>query len=167
MCAEGTALNEDLITTLLHQSEGDTLDFKRDQYALAGADNATKAELIKDILALANAWKTADAHILIGVEENPCGGKAIVVGVTEHLDDANVQQLVNMKTNRPVKFSYRAVTVESKSIGVISIAAEQDRPLYLHRDFGGLKSGVVKIRRGSSTVDATPDEVAEMGAAKL
>jgi hypothetical protein len=51
----------DLIEVLLHMSEGDTLDFKREQYPLAGATEAQKAELIKDVLAFANAWKNAFA----------------------------------------------------------------------------------------------------------
>ena len=36
--------------------------------------------MVKDILAMANAWKTSDAYVLVGVDENP-GGRARVVGV--------------------------------------------------------------------------------------
>lgn len=158
-------MTEDLIKTLLYKSEGDTLDFKRDQYPLAGADNETKSELVKDIVAFANAWKTADAHILIGVDENP-GDKAIVVGITDHLEDANLQLLVNSKAIRPVRFHYSAVAVEGKQIGVITIGLNQDRPLYLKKDFGKLRKDVVYVRRGSSTVEAGPDEIAEMGKAR-
>ena len=79
-------MNDDLISTLLRQNESETLDFKREQYAVARADKSAKSELVKDILAFANAWKTTDAHILIGVEENPNGGKASVLGVSDHLE---------------------------------------------------------------------------------
>lgn len=39
---------------LLNRSEGDTLDFKREQYRYAGAPPEDKGELLKDILAFAN-----------------------------------------------------------------------------------------------------------------
>lgn len=151
------------LNTLLHQSESETLDFKREQYPFEGSDNAVKSELLKDVLAMANAWKSCDAHILVGVEERT-GKKAETLGVREHLDDAKLQQFVNEKTNKPVSFGYSVVTVDGKQVGVITVAAEQGRPLFLKRDFGKLKKNVVYIRRGSSTGEAGPDEIAEMGA---
>jgi hypothetical protein len=150
------------IETLLNMSEGAALDFKRDQYPLAGATDIQKAELVKDVVAFANAWKTTDAHILIGVDEAP-GKRATVVGVAAHLDDADIQQLVNSKTNTPISFEYLAVTVDGLPIGVLRVDQEQQRPLYLRKGFGQLKSNVVYVRRGSSTSEADPTEIAKMG----
>lgn len=151
-----------VVETLLNMSEGDALDFKRDQYPLAGATDVQKAELVKDIVAFANAWKTTDAYILVGVDEVP-GQRATVVGVIAHLNDADIQQLVNSKTNAPVAFEYRAVMVDGRSVGVLRIAHEQQRPLYLRKAFGGLKPNTVYVRRGSSTSEADPTEIAKMG----
>jgi len=153
-----------LVKALLHNKESEVLEFKRDQYAFYGGSNAEKAELLKDILALANAWKTCDAHILIGVEE-VASGPAQMVGVGDHLKDADVQQFVDGKTNRAVKFLCGTVQVDGRVVDVIKIAQDQDRPIFLKVDFGGLKKEVVYVRRGSSTDVASPDEVAEMGAA--
>lgn len=155
-------MNAESLNTLLHQSESETLDFKRDQYTFEGAGNQAKSELLKDILAIANAWKSCDGHVLVGVEELT-GAKAEIVGVREHLDDAKLQQFVNQKTNRPVSFSYSATTVDGQQVGVITIAAGQVRPVFLKRDFGKLRKDVVYIRRSSSTDEASPDEIAEMG----
>lgn len=155
---DGSALNR-----LLHQSESETLDFKRDQYPFEAADKEAKSELLKDILAMANAWKSSDGYILVGVEEMT-GKKADVVGVTDHLDDAKLQQFVNEKTNKPVSFGYSVVTDDGKQVGVLTVAADQARPVFLKRDFGKLRKNVVYIRRGSSTGEASPDEIAEMGA---
>lgn len=157
-------LEGDVIETLLHMSEGPTLDFKRDQYPISGASDEQKGEFVKDILAFANAWKTSDAHILVGVADQ-AGGRASIVGVSQHYDDATLQQLVNSKTNAPVTFEYIPTTVEGKRVGVIRIAQQQQRPLFLKKDFGRLKRNEVYIRRGSSTVTADPTEVAQMGAA--
>ena len=77
---------------------------------LKECDKETKSELLKDILAFANAARQITAHILIGVEEDAMGwGK--VVGVTKHLDDAKLQQFVNGKTNRPVEFFLLSVPI--------------------------------------------------------
>ena len=42
--------NEQLVQSLLFEEESTTLDFKRDQYKFAGATDAEKSELLKDVL---------------------------------------------------------------------------------------------------------------------
>jgi predicted HTH transcriptional regulator len=159
-------MNVELMEELLNEYESSTLDFKRDQYPFGkAATEEQKSELLKDILAFANAWRRTDAYILIGVDEVK-GGRSKVLGVTSHLDDANVQQFVNEKTNRPVSFSYQVFHFEGVQVGVIEVPL-QDRPVYLNKDFGKLKRNQVYIRRGSSTAIAHPDEVATMGGVKL
>ena len=96
-----------------------------------------------------------------GVEEVK-GGRSKVVGVAEHLDDANLHQFVNSKTNRPVDFSYFPYRFEEKEIGVISVPI-QNRPVYALKRFGKVEDNVVYIRDGSSTRPASPDEIAVMG----
>jgi hypothetical protein len=154
----------ELIETLLNQGEGDGLDYKSGQYPFAGATDEQKAELLKDMLAMANAWKIADAFILIGVQENP-GNRAIVVGASEHIDDADLQQFINSKTNTPIRFGYRVFTIDGAQIGILQIAHEQRRPIWLEKSYGKLSAGTVHVRRGSSTTIADPDEIARMGAA--
>lgn len=151
-----------LIETLLNMSESDVLDFKREQYLFANATDDQKSEIVKDIVAFANAWKTTDAYILLGVDENH-GGRGLVTGVQGHINDADLQQLVNSKTNRPVSFGYIPVTVDGLPVGIIRVAAKQDRPIFLKKPFGKLKANTVYIRRGSSTAEAGLDEVARMG----
>ena len=153
--------DDPFLVSLLFEQESPSLDFKRDQYRFYGASDSDKAELLKDILAFANSWRRSDAYIVIGVEEH-VGGKAIVVGITDHLKDADLQQFVNAKTNAPVDFSYTASQLEGKPIGIIRLPL-QERPRFLLRAFGGLSPNVVYLRRGSSTDTASPDEIARMG----
>lgn len=127
------------------------------------ASDEEKGELLKDLLAFANSWRRSDAFILIGIEEIS-GGPPVVRGITEHVDDARLQQFVNSKTQRPLTFSYRAVEFEGVQLGVLHVPL-QDRPVYIKRDFGRLKANTVYLRRGSSTGIADPDEIARMGAA--
>jgi len=128
---------------LLYEDEGATLDFKQEQYEFEGATPEKKGELLKDILAFANAWRRSDAFILIGVEEVR-GGRSIVRGISTHLQDSSVQQFVNSKTNRPVQFSYQAHKLDEMEIAVLHISL-QERPLYLRKDFGRLKANDVSM----------------------
>jgi len=156
-------MNTSLIEQLLNESESDSLDFKIEQYPFDGADDNAKSELLKDILAFTNSWRRTDAYILIGVREIK-GSRSEVVGITKHLEDHSLQQFVNGKTQQPITLSYISITFDGQQIGVIKIPV-QSRPVYLKKDYGKLKKNVVYIRRGSSTAEASPDEIAKMGAA--
>lgn len=154
-------IDNELIDNLLYGEEGIDLDFKRDQYKFSNASYVEKCELLKDIIAFANSWRRSDAFILIGVKEVK-GGRSEVAGITEKLDDAQIQQFVNSKTQKPITFSYRNLDYENKCVGVIHIPM-QNRPFYLKKDYGKLKKETVYIKRGSSTDVAKLDEVAKMG----
>lgn len=154
-------MNEVLMEQLLHEGESSSLDYKRDQYLFGGASDEDKGELLKDILAFANGWRHAEAYILIGVDE-VAGGRSNVVGVSNHIPENDLQQFVNSKTNRPVTFSYRAFPFEGKQVGIITIP-QQDRPIYLSKNFGKLQRQIVYYRQGTTTAIATPDDIARMG----
>ena len=156
-------MNSDVFEELLHEEESASLDFKRDQYEFAGASDEQKSELLKDILAFANAWRRVTAYILIGVEEIK-GGRSNPVGVAHQLSDNDLQQFVNSKTNRPVAFSYRAFAFEGNQFGIIEVPV-QSRPVFLKRSYGKLSANTVYVRRGSSTDVADPEEIAKMGSA--
>ena len=152
----------ELLEHLLHEPESQSLDFKQAQYRFERASELDKSELLKDVLAFANSWRRTPAYVLIGVREVK-GGRSQVVGITEHIEDASLQQFVNSKTQRRVELSYEVVRVEGVEIGVIGVPI-QDRPVYAEDDYGKVKARVVYFRAGSSTKEATPEEIARMGA---
>ena len=152
----------ELLEQLLHEPESQSLDFKQAQYRFAGASDRDRSELLKDVLAFANSWRRTSAYVLIGVREVK-GGRGQVVGISDHIEDASLQQFVNSKTQRRVELSYEVVRVEGVEIGVIEIPV-QDRPFYALRDYGRVRRGVVYLRSGSSTREATPEDLVEMGA---
>ena len=152
----------ELLEHLLHEPEGQSLDFKQAQYRFERASELDKSELLKDVLAFANSWRRTPAYVLIGVREVK-GGRSQVVGITEHIEDASLQQFVNSKTQRRMELSYEVVRVEGVEIGVIGIPI-QDRPVYAEDDYGKVKARVVYFRAGSSTREAAPEEIARMGA---
>lgn len=150
---------------LLNESESNYLDFKQDQYRFDGATEEEKSEILKDILAFVNAWRRTDAYILIGVRE-VIGGRSQVVGISTHIDDASIQQFVNSKVQKPISFSYTAFEFEGKQVGIIHIPI-QERPFYIKQKYGKIKPHTVYLRRGSSTDEAEPDEIAQMGVASV
>jgi len=156
-------INPELIESLLYEEEGNALDFKEEQYRFTNGTDDQKSELLKDLLAFANAFRRTDAYILIGVREVK-GGRSVVLGVAEQLEDAHLQQFVSSKTQKPLTFVYRAAQHDGIPIGIIHIP-RQPRPLYAIRVFGKVRKEVVYHRRGSSTAVATPEEIAQMGVA--
>ncbi len=148
-------------TTLLNMTESETFDFKSGQYKFYGGTDDEKSELLKDVIAFANAWKTGDAFIVIGVREKN-GRKDAVVGVASPLKDNDIQQFINAKTNRPITFLVYSDQSDGQDINVIQIARDQQRPIFLYKAFGKLKPNEVHIRSGSSTAIASPDQIAEM-----
>jgi hypothetical protein len=154
----------DLIERLRYEGESDSLDFKSAQYAFIGATEEEKSELLKDILAFANSWRRTDAYILIGFREVK-GGQAEVVGIAQNLDDAHLQQFINGKLQRPLRFAYTALKVEGLDTAVIHIP-QQERPFYATGKYGKVEANTIYVRRGSSTAIAKPDEVARMGRAE-
>jgi hypothetical protein len=146
---------------LLSENESPHLDFKRAQYPFIGATDEVKCELLKDILAFANGSRTRDGFILIGVEEVK-GGRGILHGVSSHFDDAMLQQFVNGKTQRAIHFSVQTVVADGVSLDAIRVPIQR-RPFFLRKDYGKLRANVVYFRRGTTTVEANPDEIAAMG----
>ena len=147
----------DLIDQLLFEEEGTTLDFKCEQYRFRRATEDEKSELLKDILSFANAHRRTDAYILIGVKEVK-GGRSEIVGISDDLDDASLQQFINSKTNKPIDFSYKTIQYNEFKVGIIHIPVQR-RPFFLTKDVGKLQKHLVYIRRSSSTDIASPDEV--------
>jgi hypothetical protein len=160
-------VNENEIEKLCLKGESETLDYKREQYKF-NSNNNEKSELLKDILAFANAWRDTNAYILIGVSEKDGKGEIEGIQSSNVIDDANIQQFINSKTNNKIPFSCFTVNCKKGIVQVIEIKeCISERPFYTTKDFGNIKKGIVKIKRGSSISDASPDEIAKMGEAKI
>ncbi|GBF40637.1 AlbA family DNA-binding domain-containing protein [Leptospira johnsonii] len=154
-------MNEEEFVRFLYQSESDSLDFKREQYNFSKASDEDKSELLKDIISMSNSWRKVDGHIILGIAEKAEKPNELS-GISEHIDDATLQQFVNSKTNQICNFSYSTFTYDNATFGIIKIPV-QKRPIYLKKDYGKLKKNVVYIRRGSSTSEANLEEISLMG----
>ena len=158
-------LKIDQIEELLNQEEGPALDFKHSQYQFKRSSSPEKtedrrSELVKDILAFANAKRSTPGYILIGVKEVK-GSRSKIVGISEHLVDNDLHDFMSRRTQRPIEFSYTPYLIDGAKIGVIEIPA-QDGIFFLTNSYGSLHQNLVYIRDGSSTRIADPYEIAEM-----
>ncbi len=150
----------ELLSRLRYRSEGPDIDFKSAQYRFNGGSEVDKAEMLKDILAIANSWREGPGYILLGFKDNR-PHPAEVVGIQDSIDDSRIQQFVNSKVKPKLTFSYEEHLYEGMTVGVITIP-KQKRPFYITNAYGRLKSNVVYVRRGSSTDEAEPPEATAM-----
>jgi len=142
--------------------ENEGLDFKR---TLEIQRKHDQAELIKDVLAMANTVRDTEnsSHIIIGAKD---GIGYDISGL--RLDDASIQQIVNTRIDPAVKFSYYELEIESgKAIGVIEIPKSPDKPHFVKDDFTDndevlLHKGTCPVRQGSSTKVALKDDYDRM-----
>lgn len=150
----------ELLNSLRYKSEGTDIDFKSEQYRFVNGSDENKAEMLKDILAVANAWRDGTGYILLGFRDRR-PHPAEVVGISSSIDDASLQQFVHGKVKPKLTFTYEEHIYEGKTVALIAIP-KQKRTFYLAKPFGKLKSNVVYVRRGSSTDEAEPPEIAAM-----
>lgn len=158
------SLDTEGLRALLASREGTRLDFKAMDYDWAKGKDA-KVEMVKDVMAMANALSPGDAHayILIGVDEKPDDRTGVVVGVhpAAHVGDADLHQKVAHALNRTPDFTYSVMEIDAKSVGIYEIRWAR-RPFFPIRDQGDrnkLHRRVALVRDGSSTDVASPDEI--------
>ena len=72
-----TLIDGSLVETLLHMSEGDTLDFSESSTSWRMPPQEQKGELVKDILAFATHGRRPSLH-LVGVAENRVVGRKLL-----------------------------------------------------------------------------------------
>lgn len=91
-------ITDELIEMLCYKGEGNDLDYKAERYKFIRASDDDKSEMLKDILAFANSFRSNTAYILMGFKENP-PSPAYVHGLDAEgaIDDSRLQQFVNEK----------------------------------------------------------------------
>lgn len=172
-------MDDNLLESLLYRSEDPSVDYKSEQYVFSKQDlpedglskqertawlETKKSELLKDVLAMANAWREGPAYILLGFKENkPHQPTLVGLDPSKLYDDAQFQQFIGSKVNAPLHFKYAVREFQGRPIGFITIERQQ-RPFYAITDYGSVAKNVVYVRRGSSTAIAEPREIAAMGA---
>lgn len=128
-----------------YENEGTSLDFKQKQY-----DTSNCVNLLKDIMAMANADVVGDRFLIIGVDYKASGDRAIIgIAESKFVDDAVYQQVVRENIEPDINFSYKPVPFDGKLIGVFRIGPCLNQPYAMRKDLTPLRRGEGYIRKGS------------------
>lgn len=120
---------EEIENIIENQMESITLDFKREKYNLKNK----KYELIKDIMAMANALVDSKKYIILGIEEREDNEKEYI-GIDDLEDPSIFENLLHEYIEPTVQFEYYSVRVKGKRIGIIEIGKNQDKPFIASKE---------------------------------
>ncbi|MCD8739687.1 ATP-binding protein [Mucilaginibacter roseus] len=126
------------------------LDFKREEY-----HDSNKPEMIKDVLAFANAGYTHERYIIIGIKKDHEG--LTVNPVEQPQDSAAIQQYIHENITPELSVSYISYSYQGQNIMVLVISDTNEQPYYpkkqLNRGNGPfLRPNEFWIRKGSRNV---------------
>ncbi len=132
-----------LLKNLLAQSETEYLDFKKGLYVKANYE-----ELIKDVLAMANAKANGSRYIIFGVKEK-VGEEKELFDIKEPVDAATYQELIFENIEPQLTCHLNYLTYNNRLLAVLEIAEPKAQPYLLKKKYGNLHKGFCYIRRGS------------------
>jgi tetratricopeptide (TPR) repeat protein len=156
-------MTEHEFAELLSRQESDILDFKANQYDFSGTgeEKRTKrARFVKDIICLANTPRKQAAHIILGVKSHPDGTKDLK-GITDYVDDADLQTRILKWVHPHPHFTYEPVTHKDKTYGMITVPPVRDiGPYYcIHDNLGKfLQPNKLYFRKGTRNSTANQEE---------
>lgn len=165
-------MNLKISELIAYGSEGPTLDFKREQYVLGS--NSKKAELLKDISAMANHPSEEDKFIVVGVIEKE-GRAHSFLDVNTLESEAKYQQYVRDNLEPMIQFEYLKVNYEGQQLAYFRIFGNADRPYLFKSDIKNpadqklvdFRIGDGYIRTGSSTKKIDRNDLDRLYAAKF
>jgi len=143
---------------LIDLNESDTLDFKECQYSFDAdtkeAKKSKRANFVKDFICMANTPRKASAYIVLGVRALPDGKKELL-GLSNHADDADLQEKVASLCLPHPRFKYEPVTYQNGSYAYIEIFSDQSIGPHLPQEnIGALQKFGVYHRRNSQNAKA-------------
>ncbi|WP_303966483.1 ATP-binding protein [Sporosarcina ureae] len=141
-----------------YEREGTKLDFKREQY-----NKEKYQDLLKDIMAMANAPIEGKRYIIVGVKEKTDGSKEFhSIPKDEIVDQATYQQIVRENIEPHINFSYYSIELDGNILGIIEIDKCDNPPYMMKKDYRALKKGECLIRRGSQQERMTRRDLEEI-----
>lgn len=157
-------MTPDELHVLLRRAEGECHDYKTKLH-----DTSTpkgKADLVKDVISMANTPREEDAHIVFGVKDQG-NGQFDLLGVGSVPDDAGWQQLLASAVEPTPRFSLEPIQLGGTLYAVLTIPPDRRGPFHVRPEWRNklnehlgpatLVHGVTYYRSGSSNAVATGD----------
>ena len=145
----------DLDDMIIYGNETTWLDYKLIQYL---QNKHCNAELLKDIIAMANAHVTRDRYIVCGVKHK--AGKNEIIGIDKDkiIDDAIYQDLIKENITPLPQIEYFPYEVKGMFVCIFKISCCNKRPYTFKKGYGKYNAGESRIRRGSATGILKPED---------
>ncbi len=154
-------LESRFIDELVGEWETTSVDFKRELHT----DTADqKAELVKDLIGLANTQASGRRWLIIGFDDKT---RAYHGPPGHKLTQNHLEQLANEYTAPTVLLRYKVIHYRSGPVGKLEVL--RDVCLVPHRvkravgDRKRIREGQVFVRHGSQTAEPDPDELQAIG----
>lgn len=149
---------EQLLLNIIKIGETTKVDFKK---TLNLETYDQKAELLKDISALANTYDENYfdyGFIILGVEQN----QFIGVNFQQKVDNlqSQIDDLIKTYIAPFIKTHVLTFTNDNKILGVIVVPPTRNAPHVFIRDIGNKHRGDIYVRRGTITEKALPEDFA-------
>jgi predicted HTH transcriptional regulator len=104
------------------ENESTGVDFKAKQYV-------KHEDLLKDLIAMANANVTGDRHVIVGMKHLPDGNRKFWgINQNEFVDSATYHQLARENIEPEIHFDYSPYEFEGHLLGVLRVYNCNDQP---------------------------------------
>jgi len=143
---------------MAYHFESEYLDFKREEY-----NDQNKPNLIKDVMAFANANTPGDKYIIIGVDKK--GGETELIPIEPKLDSANIQQYIHDNIEPELDIAYFPYEFKGTQLMVLQIKDANSKPYFTSKPVSFkngkvlLKANECWIRKGSYQMTATRSDL--------
>jgi hypothetical protein len=149
--------DQERLGALVDEWETSTVDFKRE---LPLNSPRQKAELIRDVLALANTKASGSRFLVIGFDP-------VTHELTHSVDPAitleRLEQILHAYSDPTPDLRYRRVRHSSGTAGVVEVLRDPAKVPYLpSRDVAHIKKGDLFVRHGTSVEEPTERERANL-----
>jgi hypothetical protein len=137
-------LHEKVLSLIASKREGDYWDFKREHHN-------NKAELLHDILCMANSQNNNDSYIIFGVEDKT----GDIVGVENDTNRRNQQGIIDFLRSKNFAGDYRptielrTVVFQQHEVDVLVVFDTLNTPFYLSQDYSDGEQKQRKIVRAN------------------
>jgi hypothetical protein len=134
-----------------YHHENEYLDFKKEEYT-----KANRHELIKDVLAFANADYEGSRYIIIGIKKE--NNEIAVFHIEAPTDSASIQQIIQSNITPEVDVSYYPYLYRASNLMILEIKNTTEKPYFPKKTVivnskPFLKENSSVIRKGSYTLD--------------
>jgi len=126
---------ESIDELIKYNQEGEFLEFKLVEYR-----DEIRANLIKDVMALANAFHQGDRYLIIGLKKE--GDDIRFNPIEKREDDAGIQQFIHQNIFPELSISYTLYKYEGNALALLTIKNPTDQPYSAIKSLNN-KSGVV------------------------